>query len=481
VITSQEAENRFEQHSGEKAPEDVFMLGDNQWVIISMAGCEVLLQQVMHDPVVNTLNIKEPGKWCPRYNTRHMSKSLTKRTFEAFAPWINLDNVELGLPWWQTPNNGVYHQRLYPVTLDPLQRLFWAVMTERDALAEYLWEQLPSHGAFAGAFISSHAIRNAQMSNTALMEARAMAWDSKTTSLLDEIASAMDPVCTRAILDEYAYFGEDEEEYADSNIGETTKYGALSNAKKLKNSKRRFALILMGCDVKTPKTRIDLAVLAQSKPFLGHQLTANFMDSLWRSKTINGNKYFETLLGRVVSGVSPRMKFVSNTFGWGVFLCLYAYVYLDGSTTDDDGHYIDGNGFRVPARMAGPSGWEFVFWCWVFILMGNEVSQIHSDFDSLGAYLVASGNWIDAVIQTIFLAAALCRLASGLLTLYFDNESSDMDGHTRCRSSQPACEVYMVGLALLGLNFIACGARVLYNLSIIKEIGILLIVSLQLY
>jgi hypothetical protein len=477
VVTSQEAESQFEQHSGQKAPEDVFMLGSHQWIIISVSGCEVLLQQNMNDPMVNTLNIKRPGQWCPRHNTRHMSKTLTKQAFEAFAPWVHLDDVQLGLPWWQTRNDsGVYHQRLYPLQLEPLHRLFWAVMTERDTLAEYLWRQMSPHGMFAGAFICGHAIRNAQMANEVIREARATGWDSKTTSLLDEISSAMDPGCTRAILDEYVYFGEDEEQYADSHPHEMTKYGALSTSAKQKNTKRRFALILMGCNVHSPMTRVDLAVLAQSKPFLEHPLTAKFMDLLWISTTINGGKYFEVFVGRILSGVSPRMKFRSNTFGWGIFLLLYAYVYLDGSTTDDDGRDIGGNGFRVPTKMAAPSGWEYGFWCWVFILMGNEVSQIYSDFDSLGAYLLASGNWVDAVIQTIFLASALCRFVSGLLILYF--ETNDIEALTRCHSSQPACEVYMVGLALLGLNFIACGARVLYNLSIIKEIGILLIVTM---
>ena len=44
-----------------------------------------------------------------------------------------------------------------------------------------------------------------------------------------------------------------------------------------------------------------------------------------------------------------------------------------------------------------------------------------------------------------------------------------------CQTSQPACEIYIVSLALLGINFIACGIRVMYSLSIIREVGLLLI------
>ena len=178
-------------------------------------------------------------------------------------------------------------------------------MTNRDKLAEILWKSMPPRGIFAGAFLAGFAITNAKVRNRRLAEPRAQAWQDKTLKFLGELEKVCDPECIRAMFDEYLYFGTDEEDYALQHPHEVTAYGILSQEEKIKDAKIRQALMLMGCEVDGPKTRIDLAIISDSKQFLGHPATEHFVSTSnhsWIIKRRNGldqssrNVFFERLL-----------------------------------------------------------------------------------------------------------------------------------------------------------------------------------------
>lgn len=493
VISSDEAERLVGQHIAKGADEswrDAFILDSCQWVklydpsvsmVIPSLEPNVLLQQRVFDGVVSSLMIDEPGRWTPKKQhgmQRMMSKRLVKNAFKSFHPWLSIENVRLGEPWWRPAapvtaehDSGAPHVALHSATLDPLHRLFWAIMTNRDSLAEVLWKKLPANGSFAGAFLCSFAIRHAKNSNPGVSAAQAAAWNEKTIRFLDEVEKHLDPECIRAIFDEYLYFGLVEEEFALQHPHVTTRYSTLDRNDRIANAKRRFALMLMGCDVADPKTRVDLAIIASNKQFLGHDSTQLFMDTLWRSPCFPGSTelYSENLLASAPlrSLTSPRMKFWSSLVGYIAFLCLYATVYLD---TPDGGQQL---GLSVPTQMSSPSRAEQIFWAWCGSLLINEVNQMRSNFNSVSEYLSASGNWYDATIQTFLTVAFLFRFAS--YHMFHDPDIPAL-GVDRCIATYPSCELYLVTLGLLSITFICCGFRVLKSLNIFREVGILLII-----
>jgi hypothetical protein len=227
---------------------------------------------------------------------------------------------------------------------------------------------------------------------------------------------------------------------------------------------------LMGCDIETPKTRVDLALAADCRAFLGHTLTEQFMDYLWASPSFDS--YSERLTqGSWFSVLTvPRVKLVSALMCWLLFAYLFMAVY---ST------------FEPPTRMrpiwqvddetASSCSWcpplEVIFWLWTAGLMLNEIAQIN-EFERLSDYLSASGNWVDALLEFVFLLAFISRVVSQML--WQSEEELSPDRLQRCDDNYPACHLYLISLALLGMNFIFVGIRILYSLKIFREIGILL-------
>ena len=500
VLTSQEAERLVQKHLHESANDswrDAFILGSSQWVALYDPSVpmktpslepNVLLQQHVFDGVVGGLEIDEPGWWTPKKQAgkqRSMSKVLTKYAWEAFRPWLDVDNVKIGVPWWRTPRSTAkqqssIHEQLYSSSLAGLQRLFWAIMTNRDKLAEVLWTMMPPRGVFAGAFLCGFAISKANLRNPRLAEPRARAWHEKTIKFLDELEKVSDPDCIRAVFDEYLYFGTEEEEYTREHPHEITVYGILSQEEKISDAKIRQGLLLMGCDVDGPKTRIDLAIIADSKEFLGHPATEHFMDELWTAPA-SVTQYSELMLQdtALASLSTPRMKFVSSTFGWLVFVFIFSTVFMDTSSSGEEhGHWSwsqtgAGYGLQVPTKMTEPSTVEMSFWIWTMMLLCNELYQLESA-DSFSDYISGSGNLLDATIQTVFGVALLCRVVSYVL---FHQGSPDLAGIERCHSTYPSCDIYLVALALLAINYMACGFRILMSLqSNFKDVGVLLII-----
>jgi hypothetical protein len=74
----------------------------------------------------------------------------------------------------------------------------------------------------------------------------------------------------------------------------------------------------------------------------------------------------------------------------------------------------------------------------------------------------------------MFLAAFILRVSS--LMLWQSEDELSHDEVQRCDDNYPACHLYMGCLGLLGINVVGVGIRILYNLNVFKEIGILLII-----
>eukprot|EP01043_Picozoa_sp_COSAG02_P102155 COSAG02_NODE_38181_length_432_cov_0.924925_1_plen_144_part_11 len=136
-------------------------------------------------------------------------------------------------------------------------------------------------------------------------EQQAKKWDMKAYQQLTDLeVNGRVPSC---VFDGYVYFGLKEEQYAlTGKEGELSMFALLSDQQRENNAKLRSALVLMGCDEESPKTRVDLAIISENKAYMAQRSTQDFLDLLWASSSSNG-KWSDALLG-----ISPRLKWYSN-------------------------------------------------------------------------------------------------------------------------------------------------------------------------
>ena len=117
------------------------------------------------------------------------------------------------------------------------------------------------------------------------------------------------------VFDAYVFFGTEEQQ--DVASGECTDWSMLTPEQRLQNESLRSVLALMGVQGKEPLTRIDLAILAQNKLFMGNVETEAFLDTLWRTRGGNG-QWLDTKMN-----ASPRQKYFSQNIGQFALLFLY--------------------------------------------------------------------------------------------------------------------------------------------------------------
>lgn len=414
----------------------------------------VLMQQVIFDEVVGCVELQENSRW----STKMLSKEMWRATLTAFRPWYDATSAEVGVPWWEQHCEADVHEKpcnnngwagagnpggLYGERLDPLLRLFWAIITGRDALAEVLWSMSSPTASFIGTFLCAYLYRSMPFDVVTIGEPKALKWDKKALDLLCKLE---EKAATKQIeiFDEFLYFGTDEE-------GDLTTYAQLPPVTRRNNASTRAAVSLMGLKTDEPKTRIDLAIMASNKMFMAHPATFEFLATLWKTSSTNG-KWFDSKF----KWSSPRFKFCSNVMGYLSFILLFAYVFL-----------------RFPAQndMTWPTAFEAILWGWVVAFIANETNQGIEDFDSFQMYLRGSGNTIDFAIMVGFSLSALCRIHS-LVQLSLNG---DLSGHQLCTSTN-ACQSYVVMVFLLAMNFLVCGCRLLYMFSVFKSVGVLLII-----
>lgn len=432
------------------------------WILVDEECVgQVLLKQVKVDEVSSALVINSPGRWPSPQGSPDL-EALYKATKSTMAPWYSLDEVEPGVPWWQhliATEERCTH-RVLETGLSPLLRVFWAIVTERNDIADLLYNRLNCGDRFVSAFLCSWTYRKMNPTSEANLQL-AMEWDKKATqNLLQMEIGGKVPAC---VFDEFVYFGLREEEYANSaQDGEVTQYAMLSPAAKRQNALLRSALLLMGCHPQEPKTRVDLAILSENKAYMAQRSTQQFLRNLWVSSSWNG-KWSDSW-----TSVSPRQKWMFHTLGWVVFLLFYWYVYVSMP-------YVHS---KPPDHWYGkPNFAEVFFWSWVLTNINGEIRQATDDFDSFRDYRRGTGNGNDMIIIFLFVLAFSCRVLS--LAMIQSQTELGTEGWQLCSDAVPpanrpwACSIYSCNEWLLGINYIFCIQRLLLMLTIYRRIGVL--------
>ena len=455
LISTQRAQKLISaEMSGWRSDE---MSHDAIWLLVHEEGVgEVLLRQVVFDEVSSCLPLDQSG----RFQLSRLSAELSKATQQAFAPWLpgsGDDGVEAKYDVLSSP-------------LHPMHRLFWAVASGREELAQLLFTRSshPLACAFLGAYTHAKEHSDARGDGANSIK-RKEEWDRKAVALLQAVAATDSAVSIgirvdakagyiTTIFNEYITFGKDEEDLLTPS-GEKTEYARLTAEQKEENSKMRSALSLMGCDEQVPTTRVDLALAARNKLFLSHSSCASFLDSLWLANHTGRGEWLD-----YVTEASCQAKFRSHVLGYTLFLLLFAYVYVR---------------MAWPSEMQTPNVSEWVLWAWVLSIIVDETHQAMNanrieGVSILRAYLRTSGNLLDFIINVNFTLAAVCRAVAQFWRTAFDGTGIDPPGVELCKQTV-ACDLYTAMMAMLGVNFIICCFRLLYMFSVIKSIGVLLI------
>jgi len=376
-------------------------------------------------------------------------EALYESACTTFRPWFDVEGVKPGVVWWRhlIDNTEARTHKVLETGLSPLLRVFWAIVTGRDDMAELLFSRLCSGDKFVAAFLCSWTYRRMRSS---LGDQLAEEWDLKASRQLVKLE--VDGRVPDCVFDEYLYFGVKEEEYAlHAKGGELSQYAMLSAHERLLNSKVRSALVLMGCDEDSPKTRVDLAILSENRHYMAQRSTQAFLDKLWISESTNG-KWADSL-----TTMSPRHKWFTNMLGWLAFLVLYFQVYVSMPYRHDRDWYE-----------SSPQPKEIFFWGWVLANINNEIRQATDDFDNFRDYRRGSGNCVDMTIIIIFVLAFCCRVVSLVMARTY----GDIEGWRLCNDTI-ICGIYSAMEGLLGLNYVVCVARLLLMFTISMHIGVL--------
>jgi CRP-like cAMP-binding protein len=409
----------------EEVKEDIFVkiqTEDTGWVV---------LRREPKDDVVGCLEFKAlPAgvAFWKGYSRSEIGAILYSRAQKAFEQWLPKSGGEGKLDLSRTP-------------LHPYLRIYWAIATGRDKLARALWKESkePFISSFLGKYVYANlggiisTQRSTQM--TGFKQKMKDKWDSLATEML----SHLDPkggnlLSGNMVFSEYVYFGTAEEEQPD--------YQLLPERMKIENSCRRAALELMSVNPEIPLTRIDLAISAENKSFMGHPSTEEFLKAMSVKPCGHDLDW-----SNAKAQVSPKTKLYVHVLGQMAFIALFTYVYTS---------------FPVPLLMRSQlektgsvfatfSPWEWLLWTWVATLIFEEFQQLFEDYGGRPLhYLNASGNRVDAISSLIFLLAFLLRLSGGPMT-------------------------YMVMSFLMMFNLLVWMCRLLDSLSFFERVGVIII------
>ena len=258
---------------------------------------KILLQQQRTDEITRCLVIDQPGRWL----LSNMTPASLSRTCEAFQPWLPpsvLDGTATA-NWFDMYDASATHSWLSS-ELHPLHRLFWAIQTGREELAQLFWKQ--SSEPIVASFLASHTYRTTKQYAKSHAKLKAADFDEKAEALLNALlnipllasANSASGGNMRVLFNEYVYFSVSAED-VEKISGTVTQFAMLTSAEKKLNAKIRSALRLMGADPALTMTRLDLAIKSENKRFMAHRATQEFLDSMWRYNLGNGD-WLDTVL-----------------------------------------------------------------------------------------------------------------------------------------------------------------------------------------
>ena len=326
--------------------------------------------------------------------------------------------------------------------MDELHRIYWAIRTNRSKLAEVLIRRcrLPIvAGLFAAYIFRKQALPKNFIPDTQL-KTKHMPLEMRRSSerYACEILDHADFQGSLAAFDEYVFWGTDEED------GPHFKRFKRRIKDRRENANVRAALMLMNQDSVSEITNIDLALAANSKVFMGQAGVTQFLNTLWKAPSNNGNFTDAWMSRRVGRFSSPRYKCYYSIVGYLAFMALYISVVLSMPGLHENLVF---------------TGREVVFWGWEFVFILREISEATDDFDSFRQYLRGSGNALDLVIISVFVTAFFFRL------LISSSGAEDAPGWMA------------VMLGLLCLDLVLCSFRLVTMLRCWRPIGITTIIT----
>ena len=405
---------------------------------------------------------------------------LNKSEFDSFMQDQDRDRL---LRAAEKAQKDLHRYDPFMAELDPMLRLYWAVVTGRHRLAEVFWMQNAS--PFVGSFMCSYVCRRLgarnkdshsvkkdshsvnKDSHSVNKDDQAMRdWDAKANDLLKALKMTLKK-SVQLVFDQYVFFGTEEEENV--ACGERTDWSMLTGEQRQQNASLRSALALMGVNGNAPMTRIDLAILAQNKMFMGNEATSAFMDEMWSTKCGNGY-WVDTLMN-----ASPYQKYISQICGNFGLLYLYIYVFFTMphvNKSDSVLQHTDGSVTTYTSWTNGPETVEITFWLCALVQLVYEIYQVALDFRgrSFSAYLEGSGNKYDFVINLTLIIALVCRIVSTVMA-----QNAGLQGVELCAASI-ACDIYTTMQASLSITLFCFILRILYSFSASRRLGVLQII-----
>eukprot|EP01043_Picozoa_sp_COSAG02_P017395 COSAG02_NODE_788_length_17190_cov_18.177403_5_plen_1477_part_00 len=410
-----------------------------QWICIEDPGHGlVLLQQVINDEVIQCLSrggaaldaVDNPweqsaGAETTGWTSASTSKHLFKASCKAFLPWISFTDVQLD---GKLQHDGISATSdRFTCPLDPLLRLYWAIVTGRYNMAQILWAQSNVAGqydesgdAIVACLLCSFVLRERKLPG------RAVVWDNKLCSMLTYLGEHQ--VFNLAQRDTLTVLFDENLICANESILER-----MSKDQKEWNTRRRSVLQIFGYSPTAAfVTRLDLAMMTQNKAFMGHPATTAFLARAWRSRRGNG-RFFDTFF----RSTSPQAKWASFTVGYAMFLACFIFVYLSE--------------FPWASKMnRRPTTLEYTFWAWTFAYMITELQQCFLNFATVRDYIGSSGNGLEMCTTVLFLVASILRVAA----IAFEWP-----------------EAYSAMFIVLTLNLFLCHWRLLKCFSALPRVG----------
>eukprot|EP01043_Picozoa_sp_COSAG02_P010313 COSAG02_NODE_360_length_23829_cov_107.112769_8_plen_1933_part_00 len=374
-----------------------------------------------------------------RFSARLDGRLEKQLVTESLFHWLRDDSVEHNRPQkeWKPGEWECDESCPHPnFEMHELHRLFWAIRSNRPKLAEVLMHRCHRPivaGLFAAYVYKKQALPRNFVPDTQFKE-RHMPHNMRRSCELYacDILDNADFQGSYAAFDEFVYWGKDEED------DELFKRFKSLRKDRRDNANIRAALKLMHQDANTEPTNIDLALMANSKVFMGQPGVTQFLTKLWRLPSNNG-KYTDALFSRFSA---PRVKCYVSIIGYLIFLGIYVSFVLS-----------------MPSKSVELSLTfnEGVFWFWELASAMSEIGEAFGDFDSFHGYLRGSGNKLDFLIMVMFGLAFGARL-------WLAGATENVVPMT-------------VMLGILCLNLILCFIRLLMMLSIKKSIGVMMIIT----
>lgn len=373
-----------------------------------------------------------------------------KNVAQAFQNWLaRIDGSGSGSSAVLDPNRPMHE----------LHRLYWAIRSNRPKMANMLMRRchLPIvAGLFSSYFYQTQRlprnyIPDANLKKSYRPENMKTAAEAYACDILDNAELSG----SNAAFDEFLFYPLRSETDPSSGFTEFVP----KKRDQIANANLRSALMLMDIDQDSQVTNLDLALKAESKLFMSQAGVTQFLRMLWMRPSDNGS-FVQQQMPNWTRLSRPSVKGLLKIIGFAAFIILYA-IFL--ANVPERGHVMQ------------LTGTESAFWIWTLAYIVNEIAEAQDDFDSVLQYLQGSGNAVDCVIILFFAAALLCRVIAASQTASVELNDDHRGPDSSFGISRSIAADLFIGL--LCCNLILCCLRMLMLLSMIRRVGVMVIIA----